>query len=274
MRRRFGWVQDPHDAADWSFTAEALRLDRGRAAAMALPTPPPGASIKHLLGAPLDQGSLSSCTAHAIAKAIYASHRRYVLAPIPISPMAVWFLSRATHHAQKFDSGTYLRAGFQVINTFGFCSEAEWPYDVTRFATQPPPRVFWGAADQSASAQPADKPAKYRRIWETGAACVTAAQVAIAGGYAVVCGADVSKSFARDEFDPRTPIDPAAGELAGGHAFLLGGYDADGFFLMNSWGRSWGDGGWCKVTNDFVGNRTRDRWVVEHAPVMTAGAAA
>lgn len=41
-------------------------------------------------------------------------------------------------------------------------------------------------------------------------------------------------------------VEPGA-QLAGSHAILLVGYDAEGWWIKNSWGRSWGDNGYAHI---------------------------
>lgn len=49
--------------------------------------------------------------------------------------------------------------------------------------------------------------------------------------------------------------------IIGAHAFALVGYDSDGFWLQNSWGETWGDGGFGKISYaDWLRNGT-DVWV-------------
>jgi hypothetical protein len=49
--------------------------------------------------------------------------------------------------------------------------------------------------------------------------------------------------------------------VTGGHAFLLVGYDEDGFWLQNSWGPYWGKNGFCHLSySDWLENGM-DVWV-------------
>lgn len=74
----------------------------------------------------------------------------------------------------------------------------------------------------------------------------------------VVCGTD----WYDDMFWPdRNGFVSPGGEVAGGHAYILIGYnsDTDVFLFQNSWGNSWGDNGRFRMTAfDFA--RLLDRW--------------
>jgi hypothetical protein len=69
-----------------------------------------------------------------------------------------------------------------------------------------------------------------------------------------------SGSWIRREFPVRAATDgpavaPAPGDDPGspygGHAVLLVGYDEYGFLAKNSWGESWGDGGYGRINYDY-----------------------
>jgi C1A family cysteine protease len=56
----------------------------------------------------------------------------------------------------------------------------------------------------------------------------------------------------------------------GGHAFAIVAYDADGFWIQNSWGPTWGNEGFCHLGyGDWLANgsdvwvaRLRARWAL------------
>jgi predicted alpha/beta hydrolase family esterase len=59
--------------------------------------------------------------------------------------------------------------------------------------------------------------------------------------------------------------------IVGGHAFAVVGYDADGFWLQNSWGATWGAQGFARISyDDWLANGS-DVWVARlGAPVRLA----
>jgi len=248
---RFGWLADPPSDHDWLAT-ERLTL----AAPTALP---PSVPRMPSLGEPLNQGTLGSCVAQAVSKLLFASHARQGVKPRLASRLGIYYLARATHGSQDFDGGTYLRAAFQVLNKFGFCPEAVWPYKVAFFAAMPPASAFQASFDQR-------KPTAYYRIHETGNARVVAVKQALAAGYPVGFGTNVDWDFANGP-SASSIIRPPVGNLAGGHAMVVGGYDAESFHILNSWGADWCDHGWCRMHPDYIAwDETRDLWVAEHAP--------
>lgn len=67
------------------------------------------------------------------------------------------------------------------------------------------------------------------------------------------------------------PVIPFEAGSIGGHAFALVGYNSEGFWIQNSWGEAWGDGGIALLTYaDWLSNGT-DAWVAAlGAPVELA----
>jgi hypothetical protein len=73
---------------------------------------------------------------------------------------------------------------------------------------------------------------------------------------------------------PREPAKPGDG----GHAFVIVGYDRDGFLVLNSWGRGWGSGGLAVLTYEDWLDNAMDCWIVQlgvvtdqHREVSEAG---
>jgi C1A family cysteine protease len=247
-----GWLPDPPkvpgEKPDWLATAR-----------LSLPPAPDAASCKGHLGAVLDQERLGSCVWQAIAKLLWSSHvRQGIASPKLCSILAGYYISRAYAGTERYDSGTHLRTGFRALNKFGFCPEDEWPYLIGRFAEMPPTNAFRKAFDQK-------DPTDYYRIHETGNERLDAIKRAIAVGLPVAFGTDVSRAFCDGELGK--VWDHPTGEIAGGHAMVLSGYDGDVFDVLNSWGEGWGDGGWGRMSADYVAwEGTRDLWVAKHAP--------
>lgn len=255
----FGWLPDPEKApkekADWN-AAEVLGAD----------LIPLSATCRAYILTILNQGSWPICVGHAVMQAVRASHvRQGVEEPMLGSRLWAHYLSKAQHNATDKDSGTFLRTMFYALDKMGFPPENEWPYrfdeidNQPRWKLMPPTKAFSKAFDQRS-------PVKYRKIFETGDGRILEVKRAIAKGYCVVFGTTVTTAFVQGEFDIAQP--PKLGEIvAGGHAMLLAEYDADNFGVVNSWGKNWKDGGWCRFSNEYVASpHSRDFWIVEHAP--------
>jgi C1A family cysteine protease len=252
---KLGWLPDPPKAAHERADFEADFILR------AMPPPPAAANIRHLVTSVLDQGNIGSCVANAILQAVRCSHVKQGIAnPQLGSRLFGYYLSRAYHHQTNEDSGTFLRLFFSALAKFGFCPESVWSYsdDGEKFREMPPMAAFRAAFDQA-------NPTTYRRIAASGADRLDQIKRAIASGYGVCFGTDVDGAFTSNQLSE--PIKPPSGNIAGGHAMMVGGYDGDVFEICNSWGTGWGDGGWCRFSDEYMAwDKTRDLWIVEYAP--------
>lgn len=211
----------------------------------------------------LDQGRIGSCVANAGMQALRMSHIRQGIKDPPLgSRLWGYFLARFTHGDEKNDSGTYIRAFFRVVSKAGFPDEKYWPYHPEKFAQQPPSNAYTKAHDQIAAGN-----LSYFRIYERGDQRLAVIRRAIAAGYPVVFGTQVTNDF----LNGRASIyDMPRGNIAGGHAMAFYGYDKDGFDVVNSWGEDWGQAGTTRFTNAYVAwPQTSDLWIVETAPKIS-----
>jgi len=223
---------------------------------------PISASLREHVVEVLDQGGLGSCVAHAAAQAVRISHHRQGVAnPKLLSRLFGYYCSRAYHHETGQDNGTFIRTFFAALNKFGFCPEEVYPYvdDGAAFKKMPSTTAFHAAFDQKS-------PTVYRRIYEEGSERVDAVKRALASGFAVCFGTDVSNDFCSSKLDnPEKP--PVGKTIAGGHAMTLVGYDRDVFDVVNSWGGGWGESGYWYFDADYIAwSGSRDFWIVEHSP--------
>jgi hypothetical protein len=225
--RKFLWQPDPFKAKD--FDASTLL--------QAVKAVPSKYSLRRLILNILNQESLGSCVANAIAQAVRAAHVQMgVPIPLLLSRLFSYYFARATHGDTQLDKGTWLRACFDAIRILGFCPEAFWPYDITKFNQFPSALAARAAADQATAVG-------YYRITSTGDQRIRDIQAAIAANHCVVFGTQVSNKFA--EFgEGSAPLDtPTSSEtILGGHALTLAEYETlpSGtvvFHGPNSWGR-------------------------------------
>lgn len=271
MNRGLGYRPDPVDTNDH----DALKAIRT--------STPPLSKPRSIFTRTLDQGGLGSCTCNAAAQAIRAAELCALVGAgmsIEDAQAAVEFMSRlfpyyfarAISHETQMDSGTFIRFVFQVLNTFGFCSESMWSYsdDAVKFAKMPSSAAVRAAYDQCLAAS-GDAVVHYARIASTGNARVNDVKRALADEHLVVFGVQVTEAFCSDMTanggKPLAPPKPAD-KIAGGHAMVWGGYDGDAFDTLNSWGAGFGDGGWFKMSAEYI-VAASDLWIVQRAPLIT-----
>lgn len=253
---------------------------------------PAKATLAQYVGQIWNQLQLGSCVTFAVARGIVMSQWRQLIEaeaadayegdastvpePEHLAWLALYWLIRKIYGIELYDCGGHIRDAFRMVNKFGFAPERAWRYSDSRyeqslgrapFQLQPPTNVFRLGVDQSS----AHSRVLYRRIFEAGYPRVDACKRALANGYPVIFGTQVSHKFATGIWDG-VPLDPpSVAEQAGGHAMVLAGYDGDAFDVVNSHGEQSGDRGWWKFTADYVAHdMTSDLWVPERAPLWRA----
>lgn len=214
----------------------------------------------------LDQGTLGSCVAHSVMQAIRIAHHRMGEArPELGSRLFCYFAARAATGETATDAGTTIRAALDGIRKLGFPPETAWPYsdEAAPFRRMPSGRAFRLAFDQR-------RPTTYRRIYPRDESRLSTVMRALVAGFAVSFGVDVDTEFCNG-FDFSKPRRAMKG-TAGGHAMLITGYREDGaaFEVLNSWGTSWGQGGYFWAAPSLI-MAADDLWTIERAPALPKG---
>lgn len=269
MRRGLGYYPDPDDINDLKF---AYSAPHGLHLASS-------ADNTHLLHRTLDQGQIGSCVSHAVAQVIYAAHKLLGITDAKLlSMMALHWLCRAAAtpgsdvSLTKWDIGTHIRVAFQILARFGFCPAEAFPYSDSKegeldgrapFQMQPPSMAFMRSLDQK-------KGSSYHRIHELGDGRVRAVKAASADGRVIAFGSKVTEAFTDGKLGTG-PVGPPTGDIAGGHAMAIVGFDGDRFLVQNSWGEGfqghdappgmfWMDIDW------LTSKELRDLWWAKHVP--------
>lgn len=190
----------------------------------------------------VDQGTLGSCTANAIASGL----REYLLIHrqdkwMQLSRLYLYWHERKLEGHVMEDSGAYIRDGMKVLQKRGVCPEQDFPYVISHFRDQPSPMAESDAARYTIS--------EYHRIPD-----LYALKAALAEGLPVVIGMAVYESFESPHVAQtgKVPFPKKTREqILGGHAMLAVGYQDRGVsgtvIVRNSWGTQWGDQGYCYI---------------------------
>lgn len=203
-----------------------------------------------------DQGQIGSCTANAIGAAIEFDQRKQKLREFVPSRLFIYYNERVIEGTVASDAGAEIRDGIKSVNELGTPSEKLWKYVETKFATKPTKAAYTNAAKHPA--------VSYERVCQS----VTDMRTVLAQGYPIVFGFTVYNSFESDVVATTgtvampTPSDATVG----GHAVLMVGYNHDDstFLIRNSWGESWGMGGYFTLPYDYVSNSdlAHDFWTI------------
>lgn len=235
---RYGWIRDLPDPRD-TF--------------LAMPSPavaaqfPSSVDLRGQFPAVYDQGQLGSCTANALAGAIeYQLGREKLDSVFTPSRLFIYYYERAERGTIPFDSGASIREGIQAVSNQGYPPESVWPYDPAQFAVTP-----------DAQAQAA---ATGHKVFQSFCLQQNLDHIrsSLADQEPVVFGMTVFESFESPAVEASgiVPLPSPAEASVGGHAMVIVGYDdsAGSFWVRNSWGESWGIGGYCRIPYGYLTN--------------------
>lgn len=238
-----GYKRDPHDARD-------RELGVLLAAVGAAPLPK-SADLSRSEVHAKDQGNTSSCTGQSTSQALRLAWLHAGIACPELSALFAYYCGRAENGDEHSDGGSYLRSVVKAVTRFGCADESAWPFSDGKVNTGPGHLAYRSAFDRRG----------VRGYYRVPAGQPNAVRQAVANGYPVVGGWDVSQSFM--DWNGRDPIGRQLTGIVGGHAMPIVSYAADGTFrLLNSWGSGWGQNGYAVVTEGFVADGT-DLWALE-----------
>lgn len=204
----------------------------------------------------INQGGLGSCVAHASAHLHYFSQlKQGSKKPIAPSRLFIYYNARA-EMGKKYitmDSGTYLRLGAKVMAKFGVCPDSEWPYFVKSYQMKPKASCYSRALKHQALL--------YRRVDQS----LDQLKGCLASGFPFMLGFSVYDSFNEVGKNGIVSLPESSERLRGGHAIYCCGYTKDSFIVQNSWGKSWGDQGYCYFPHSYFTNSSlsNDFWMIE-----------
>ena len=200
-----------------------------------------------------NQGAIGSCGSHAIANVVeYELKRNKPSYAMELSELFHYWTVRQLEWGGSFpeDSGQVLREGCKVANKVGICPEKLHPYDVSKFNDSP------GLFAKS-----------FARWWnvESYHLCSdwAAMRSELAQGHPVLFGIPVDTKFLSKR-DANIVRNYDTRNKAGGHAMVVVGYDETkhAFKVLNSWGTTWGDKGYCWISYAYMQANLWEAWSV------------
>ena len=249
---KFGWIPDALDPRDYKFSASRE----------ALTAPPKSWDLSAQMPPVTDQGAIGACVFHAASNAHRYCQMRQGSKDFLPSRLAGYYWGREKEGTINQDSGSQIRTGVKVMADRGACPESMWPYDVRRFREKPPQNVETEALLHQAIV--------YERVQHH----PDHIKAAIASGYPISFGFMVMPSFDSIGSDGVMPMPGRFERPKGGHAVLMGGYDAaiGRAFIQNSWSTRWGKSGWFYMPYDFLfsDDYCSDFWIVREVEITDA----
>lgn len=210
----------------------------------------------------LNQEDTNACTGFALSTTVnFLLHRAHRATEAPVSPFMLYSMARRYDEfpGASEDTGSSLRGAMKGWYKHGVCVDTLW-----RKEPMPPPAKssvedWW----QDGAKRPLGA---YYRVETRSASDMHAALNDVGIIYAsALCHSGWEEGF------KLTPAQRAGWRIPcrktgpgdGGHAFVIVGYDEHGFLIQNSWGATWGDGGFATLTYDDWYENAMDCWVAQ-----------
>ncbi len=259
----FGWVRDLPDFRDYSPEHEKIKPLLQKLNVLSNPVALPVKIDLKAWCAPIEnQAALGSCTANAAVGMIEFYEKKAYGVWLDASRL---FLYKATRNLLGWtgDTGAYLRTTMGAMALFGVPPEKYWPYKIASFDVEP--TAFLYAFAQSFQA------INYYRLDPLGttpANLLNQIKTNLAGNLPSMFGFTVydSISQANGVGKGKIPFPCPTDKVAGGHAIMAIGYDdtmviknancgkttTGALLIRNSWGTSWGEGGYGWLPYEYV----------------------
>ena len=209
--------------------------------------------LRKWVGKPKNQKFIGSCMAHTTAtimETLWKKNKGYELTGGLSELFHYWVGRNISAWADK-DRGMDMRTACKAAQQTGICPELYWPYDPTKWA-QKPSLVAYVFAKWF-------KISSYRRLKD-----VSEIKKVLTAGYPVALGIFITNRFFVVRGNQVLPYD-AKEKNKGGHAIIVVGHDdtKKALLIQNSWGNSWGFGGYGWISYEYVENHWLDAWMME-----------
>ena len=202
-----------------------------------------------------DQGTLGSCTANAGVALVEYFERRAYQKHIDASRLFLYKVTRNLMHVTG-DNGAFLRNTMGAMVLFGVPPEEYWPYKIDDFELEPTAFCYSFAQNyKSITYYRLDPPeTKKKDLLER-------IKTNLKGDLPSMFGFTVYSSIEEAETTGKIPYPSSGDKIIGGHAVVAAGYDdkmviknsnPGALLIRNSWGKTWGEGGYGWLPYDYV----------------------
>ncbi|SFD98044.1 Papain family cysteine protease [Chitinophaga sp. CF118] len=207
----------------------------------------------------LNQGLEGACTGFGLATVIHylLRIRKGDSFIEEISPRMLYEMAKKYDEWEGEDYiGSSARGAIKGWHKHGVCLQQKWIYDP-------------GNPDKELTAERADNAARfplgaYYRVNHKDFTDIHTAMAEVGILYAT---ARVHDGWFNVDADGEIPYEGQ--QIQGGHAFAMVAYDEYGFWIQNSWGKTWGKDGFARISYDDWAANATDVWVARlGAPIL------
>lgn len=220
---------------------------------------PPKVDLRKFMTAVEEQVG-SSCVANALTGAYEYIAKREMQDESDVSRLFVYYNARYLDDAQNEDGGSFMEYAIKGLQEYGACSESNWPNDEDLILEEPHKDAY--AEAENFKITDSQSLVTDLDVWRN----------ALAEGHPIAFALNTFESF-DDACNNRGRVSmpkkkESVRETDGWHAMLAVGYsDPDKVFIVrNSWGKEWGENGYCYIPYDYVINENyngNDSWIIK-----------
>ena len=196
-----------------------------------------------------DQQTLNSCASHVVSQQILAL-QGYEKTIYP-SRLFLYYNARSISGDENEDEGTTYRDMYKGLSSFGFCDENMWGYNTENVLIKPPVECY------NSSNKTLVK--KYKSLINS----EYSIKYALCEDLPVAIGLVLYENFTPDQ---NGVIPLPSGQMVGSHALTIVAFSDHTrlFKILNSWGASWGLGGFAYIPYEYVLNNKfcHDIWII------------
>lgn len=203
-----------------------------------------------------DQERTQACVGFAISHYLETIFKKYN-PRYNISPLYNWYYAKKKHGWEKENKGVWIRYGVNSIRQQGMVNFNLMPYHATTYLNPPS-----SLAEQNAI--------EWKNLITTNRLAYYNIQFSniissLKDGYPVLFGSWLNNSF----YGNTTGIIKNTTPNSYAHAMLIMGYDqpTNCFLVANSWGRRWGNNGYCFVPMKYLYDNGFDYTVIREEPI-------
>lgn len=227
---------DLPDNRDWEYKAPPIPLKTAMAKPRAL-----------LI---LDQKREGACTGFGLAAVVNLLNQNRN-SKVQVSARMLYEMARKHDEwPGEAYSGSSCRGAIKGFANMGVCRESFWPYVEGKAGT---------LSVKAAKDARANTIGAYYRLNHR----ISDFHAALNEAGAVYCSANVHGGWSTSAI--KNGVIPFRDKTSGGHAFALVGYNNKGFWVQNSWGKGWGQGGTALWTYEDWYENLVDAWVLSLA---------
>ena len=193
-----------------------------------------------------DQGTLGTCVSHSVVYQLRYLMKKVFGISVNMSKLFIHFNGRKLAGIPtNAESGMTMRYGIQSVAVHGAVEETDWPYISSNIFISPPQSLY-------------DKATFYKgMVYFAVSQDLKALRNCLNEGFVVSFGLMIFSSFMTEDVtkDGIVPIpNKKVEQRLGNHAMTIVGYDDDleMFIVSNSWGKTWGENGFCYVPYALV----------------------